>query len=175
MKTNTQFILTLMGILIATISLTAQTKPIHKTKMEALAKLSGTLAGSGWMTTPDRQRVEFSQKEEITFELNGSVLHIRGEGFSPEGKQIHNALGVMFYDSTKGKYYMDAFLETGQHTVAELALTETGLNWFFETEQGGLVKYVITIQDGVWTEKGYYSPDGIAQYPFIEFTLTKNK
>jgi hypothetical protein len=142
-------------------------------KMKALTILTGNWSGGGWMFTEDRKRVEFTQKEEIGFELNETILKISGHGFNLEGKQIHNALGIMFFDTKENKYYMDAFLATGQHTLAEIALTEKGLDWSFQTEQGGTVKYVITIEKDTWIEKGFYSPDGVSQYPFIEFTLAR--
>ena len=173
METIKKLLIMVAGIL-AISAFSQPPVPRNAEKLKALTMLTGSWSGGGWMTTPDRQRVEFTQGEEIAFELNGTVLNIRGKGFNSEGKEIHNALGIIFYDEKQDKYFMDAFLATGQHTLAQIELTELGMNWSFQTEQGATISYVIEIVDGTWTEKGFYSPDGTTKFPFIEFTLAEN-
>lgn len=175
MKTTLIIPTAMVGILLIASGVAQPTTEIHKTKMQALSALAGDWTGGGWMMTPQQQRVTFTQKEFIRYELNGSVLQVRGEGFDPEGKQVHNALGMMYYDVQKGGYFMHSFLENGQQSVADMELTDTGLNWWFKTEKGATIKYLITINGSKWVEKGLYSPDGAAWYPFMEFSLEKVK
>lgn len=167
-----QLFMTIAGI-VAITALAQQPTSVPE-KMKALAALEGNWSGGGWTMTQDRNRVTFTQKEEIKYELKGSVLQIRGKGFNEAGENVHDALGILYYDPKVNKYFMDAYLATGQHTLAEVEPTEKGMNWSFQTEQGATISYVIEIVDNIWTEKGYYSPDGVAKFPFIEFTLTKD-
>jgi hypothetical protein len=165
-------------IIIFTIGLAFQgmaQAPIEQAeKMQALQFMEGSWEGGGWiMDSQTRTRSNFTQKEEIKYDLNGVALVIRGTGYAEDGKQIHNALGVVSYDVIKGSYEMYALLETGNKTIAELKVLEPGkLEWGFEVP-GGTVRYLITVKDGVWTEKGDFSPDKVNWYPFIEFSLNK--
>lgn len=142
--------------------------------LKALSKMEGNWSGGGWTITPERKRVTFTQHEEIKYELNGTILQIRGKGFNEDGEIIHDALGIIYYEPERNKYLMDAFLASGQHTLAEIEITPSGMNWSFRTEQGATISYEIEIIDDTWTEKGYYSPDGVKKFPFIEFSLTRN-
>lgn len=174
MKNQTKTILLFAGIVLAGAALAQQpTGEINKEKMKALSYLAGKWEGSGSMTGPGGQKESFSQKESISYELGGTILHIRGEGFDDSGVQRHNALGILYYDEKAAGYRMTSFLENGQRTTAEVALTPDGFDWWFTIENGATIKYVITVKDGVWTEKGYYSPDGQAQYPYIDFQLKR--
>ena len=143
--------------------------------MKVFQSMQGNWTGGGWMMTPERKRVTFTQEENIRYELNSSILHIRGKGFNDEGENIPDALGIIYYDPLQDKYLMDAFLASGQHTLAEIEITATGMNWSFQTDQGATISYEIQIVDDVWTEKGFYSPDGKSKFPFIEFTLNRNE
>ncbi len=175
MKTNLLIPTAIVGLLMIGSGVAQSSGDTHKVKMNALEIMTGDWTGGGWMMTPQQQRVTFTQKETIRYELGGTVLHIRGEGFDPEGKQVHNALGIVYFDTAKDMYQMHSFLENGQQIIADMEVTDTGLNWWFKTEQGATIKYLITILDGKWTEKGMYSPGGDTWFPFMEFSLEKVK
>lgn len=163
MKTILFTLIMMPGIL-----LVAQTKD----QMQALAPMVGNWQGDGWYVDPSRNRYEFSQKEEVNFELENTTLLIKGKGVS-EGKVIHNAMAIVQYDSAASGYTLDAFLADGKRTKATLEVKSAGsFEWWFNIDQG-TIKYFIEIKDETWTEKGAYSPDGQNWYPFIAFTLTK--
>jgi len=146
----------------------------NKDKMIALSELEGDWSGGGWMITPSRERIEFSQKESINYELDGTILQIKGQGWNATGDRIHNAYAIMSYDMLLGQYVMNSFLEDGRQTKAEVEIMEDGqIKWWFNTPEGGTVKYLISINENIWHEKGRYSPDGANWFPFIEFELTK--
>ncbi|MCP4457396.1 MAG: hypothetical protein GY816_05125 [Cytophagales bacterium] len=174
MKKTTKSILTMLGMLMATLCLAQPEKNIGKEKIKELSFMLGEWSGGGWMINPDRTRSEFTQEEKIEMDLNGAILIIHGNGWDMEGKSIHNALGIISYDIKEDKYFMQAMLENGQQTKAELELiSENKIEWWFEVNNGS-IKYQLTFEGDAWTEKGEFSLDGSVWYPFIEFTLTKN-
>jgi hypothetical protein len=175
MKTHLLIPTAIVGLLMIGSGVAQSSGDMHKEKMKSLEIMIGDWSGGGWMMTPQQQRVTYTQKETIGFELNGTVLRIRGEGFDSEGKQVHNALGIVYFDPAKDMFQMHSFLANWQQIIADMELTETGLNWWFKTEQGATIKYLITIIDDKWTEKGMYSPGGDTWFPFMEFSLEKVK
>ncbi len=173
MNNKTKLAVTIIGILVATLALAQENEELCKEKIKKLDFMLGEWSGGGWMMNQDRTRSEFTQTEKIEMELNGAVLIVRGQGWDTDGKSIHNALGIISYDLVEAKYFMLAMLENGQQTKAELELvSENEIKWWFDVP-GGTVKYQLTIDGDTWREKGEFSPDGNAWYPFIEFTLSK--
>lgn len=166
-----------IGVILALFIVTgsfAQEDNICKQKMQALKAMEGEWRGGGWIITRDRQRLEFTQKEKIQYLLNGTVLQVHGQGWDVNGELVHNALGMMSYNSKTNEYGMYSYLEDGKQTNASLEIREDGqIKWSFETPDGGTVRYLITIDDDTWTEKGEYSPDGNNWFPIIEFTLKR--
>ena len=174
MKNKTKIFLTILGLLIATLSFAQSLEETCKNKMKELDLMVGSWQGGGWALDDNRARTEFTVDETIKYELNGTVLHVRGLGWDLNKKLTHNALAIISYDAAQEKYFMTSFLENGMQTKAELEIIEPGkINWWFNTGQGATIRYSITIQNGEWTEKGEYSPDGEIWYPIVEFTVKK--
>ncbi len=174
-------IVTIIGVLIGTLivgqGVAQSTEEVCKEKIQALRFMEGDWAGSGWVMTQEAGRVEFTQKEKITFALNGSLLQIAGQGWNPEGKMIHNAYAVISYDPIANEYAMHSFLENGRQTKAQFEPQGDGeIKWWFSPNPGQptIIEYTINISEDTWVEKGRYSPDGTQWFPFIEFTLTKD-
>jgi len=145
-----------------------------KSKLQKLSFMEGKWSGSGWAVNPDdRSRETFSQEETISYELQGTILHIRGKGHNEDGEAIHNALGIIYYDAKEDTYFMHSFLDTGQETKAHFEPTGDGYKWWFGDGNGGTIQYTATFEQGKWVEKGAYSRDGEQWYPFMEFQLTQ--
>lgn len=162
-----------LGLFILT-DTSAQTENVSKEKMKALSALTGEWSGGGWLITREQERKDFTQKEWIKYELDGTIIQIKGQGRNPEGDLIHNAYAIMSYDQKEGKYFMDSYLEDGRQTKANMEIMEDGrIKWWFETPDGGTVRYFISIDEDTWTEKGEYSRDGNNWFPIIQFTLNK--
>jgi len=175
MKNTIKLILVIAGISVASLCLAQSEENISKEKIKQLDFLLGEWSGGGWMMNQDRTRSDFTQTEKIEMELNGAVLVIHGQGWDTDSKPIHNALGIISYDTKEEKYSMLAMLENGQQTNAELELiSENQIKWWFAVP-GGTIKYQLTFEGDAWTEKGEFSPDGNTWYPFIEFTLIKKQ
>lgn len=171
-------IVLIIGVMVGTLivgSAFAQASAVGAaSRMQQLDFMKGRWSGSGWMMTQDRKRVEFTQKEEISFDLNGTVLRISGKGWNSAGESIHNAFAVVYFNLDTGEYGMHSFLEDGKQTLANVRLIEPGkLEWWFKPSENATIKYTLDITEDTWTEKGAYSPDGQNWFPFIEFTLKK--
>lgn len=142
-------------------------------KMESLNKMVGIWEGSGWYMDESRRRLDFTQREEISSELGGTAILIKGQGFA-EKRKVHDALGIVKYDKVADQYSMYSLLADGKSTQASMELLDNGdIVWGFKVP-GGTIQYVIQINEGMtWSEKGSFSPDGENWYPFIAFELTK--
>jgi len=165
----------LIFILIIGLAFQGTAQPqIHKEKMKSLDFMVGTWNGEGWrMNQRDGTHEEFTQIEKIKYELNGSVLLVRGKAHSKDNELVHNALGLISFDALEGIYKMYAILENGMKTEANLEIMEPGkLKWWFKTESG-TIKYTLAVNDGVLSEKGEFSPDLENWYPFLQFSLTE--
>ncbi|WP_424962236.1 hypothetical protein [Ekhidna sp.] len=141
-------------------------------EMRKLDPMVGNWKGEGWFMDRSGVRYEFTQQEEITMELDETALLIKGKGFS-EGKTIHNAMAVVTFDSVSSAYDFHSFLSDGRKTQANLKVVDEGVfQWGFDVPNGR-IKYYIKIDEGKWYEKGEFSSDGTAWFPFIEFNLSK--
>ena len=150
------------------------TGEVSKEKMKELAFMEGQWKGGGWNINQDRTRSEFSQSEDVAYELNGTVLLIKGKGVDQDGKLVHNALGVVSYNAAEGNYIMHAFLENGMRTEAQLEIIAPGkAKWWFEPGNGATIRYTFSVVDGTWTETGEYSPDKETWYPSLSFSVEK--
>lgn len=144
-----------------------------ESKMNSLQMMVGEWEGGGWYSDPSGKRSEFTQKEMISSELGGTAILIKGKGFIGE-RIIHDAIGVVRFDSLANKYAMFTLLADGKSTDATLEVVDdNNIEWWFEVPGRGTIKYFIEIKDGTWTEKGAFSPDKQNWYPFIQFTLKK--
>lgn len=164
----------LLALLILTEGFGQAENEMVKKKMMALEMMVGEWQGEGWMMSPSREKVDFTQKESIRYGLNGSILMINGQGWDKEDKMIHNAFANIYYDLEKGAYGVHSFLEDGKQTLADLSILEDGsVQWSFSPGGAAIIKYTMSFTDETWNEKGEYSPNGEMWFPFIEFTLKK--
>ena len=153
-------------------TMSAEAQSTASGKMEDLKPMVGTWEGDGWFMDETRKRTEFTQKEDVSLEIGGNALLIKGKGFNGDDI-VHDAMAIISFDSSVEKYDVFSVLADGKRTHAELRVLASGkFEWGFDV-QGGFVKYSISIENDLWVEKGAFSPDKENWYPFISFTLNR--
>lgn len=142
--------------------------PESQEAMKPLAFLEGKWKGTGWMMSRDQQKYEFEQTEEVSFQLSGTHLMIKGQGVS-DGKVIHHALAMISPTSEAGDFDFTSFLQSGQKGSFKSELIDGVLYWYPNDQ----VRYVIRLNDaGQWYEVGEYNM-GENWFQFFEMTLDK--
>jgi len=177
MKGILKIILIIPG-LISWFALSAQDfSEAAKAKVKVLEYLVGEWEGEGWVITPQGLKETSQVEESISFELDETVIKLRGVGMADkEGNQVkvHDALGVLYYDIFRQAYKMDSWIARGMHTSANVEIMEEGkLKWWFEAGPSTTIRYTITIEDGAWNEVGEMSQDGTNWRHFFEMNLTR--
>lgn len=143
--------------------------PVSKEKMEALSFLVGDWEGAGWIQ--DREgRHEFTSHEAIRFELNGTILMIRGKHME-SGVVTHDAMGILSYQPEEGQYQFASYLSDGRSGTYKAEVKDRVLIWYQERSQG-TVRFTIQItSDGQWVETGEFSRDLNEWHKFFEMVL----
>ncbi len=156
-----------------TILLAATTLKSQDNPMARLAVLEGNWQGTAKTEgRPGQASTTLIQYEKVEYDLNQSVLLIHGTGVT-KGDTVFQALGVISFDQTAKEYKFKSWLADGRQTDAWFHFTgENNMEWGFDVP-GGSIKYVINNDGKHWTEKGYFSPDGNASYPFFNMELEK--
>ena len=142
--------------------------------MSQLSVMNGVWVGEGTMMMPGGAKETSTVTETFTWKLDDTVLTVEGVG-KADGEVVHHAFGVFSYDPMKREYKMASHLATGMSTLANFEVVEPNreFRWWFDDGRGGTIRYKIEIVDGVWNEKGAYSPDGETWMPFFEMNLRK--
>lgn len=173
MKTVITLFISLMSI-----SCLAQKVEVTDTlnSLDQLSFMKGTWVGEGWIVI-DRVKKEFKQTETISPKVDNTVFMIDGIGYAKENENqiIHNAFGVISYNSKTASMTMISFSSTGGKMENSIKLVgNKKLEWSFKDENGGTVRFREDFsEDGFWTEKGDYSFDGNNWFPFFEMRLKK--
>lgn len=148
-----------------------------KVNMKKLAYFEGRWKGEAITTERNGTKTKINQEENIQFKLDGTVLLIEGIGRNPEsGKVVFNAMAVASYDEITQNYKFRSYLMNGNTTDAYFkVLADNKFEWGFDIPNGGKIKFDLVLDPAkkTWNEKGSYSPDGQAWYPYIELNLTK--
>ena len=153
-------------------------KPSETPSLEPYMFLVGEWKGEGWIMQ-GRERKEFTQTETIVPKVESSILVIDGIGYakgedSEEKRIIHNAFGVISYNRELETFTMLSYsaINGKMETPLEL-IEENKMQWSFQDERGGTIRFSEDYSDGVWKETGHYSPDGEKWFPFFEMTLKR--
>ncbi len=159
-------------------SLFAQMPDFTKDTKTAMAKFGimiGKWEGKSWTIGDNGLKKYSNVTETIQWKLNNSTILIEGLGKNEAGKEVHNALGVVFYDPMQKKYRIHSHLESGLSTFATFEVVEPNkkFEWWFEDGRGGTVKYKIVIDGNKWKEEGEYVKGGVTIMKFFEMNLTK--
>jgi hypothetical protein len=149
---------------------------VQKEEMNKFKFLIGNWKGEGWVFTPDGKRREFRQTEKIQTKLNGLAILIEGEGKDKASDEIaFRSLAVINYDQQSKGYRFVSQTQEGAYISAEAKAIEGGIEWGFQTPQGGHVRYTIQLNEkGEWFEIGEFSSDGQNWRKFFEMILQRN-
>ena len=98
---------------------------------------------------------------------------INGIGKRADGKVVHEALGVLSYDTKESRYRLRTWLRDGRTADTWLlVLSENTFQWGFDVPTGK-IRYNISLTENTWTEIGEFSSDNNQWYPFFRMDLTR--
>lgn len=144
-------------------------------EMKKLDPMLGNWSGTGWISmgpgTPER----FTVNESIEKKVDGLALVVNGLGKDSTGtKTVHNALGVISWDTEKNHYLFDTYLADGRSTRATATFENGKLVWGFPVEGQGHIRYTLDFSvNAKWKESGEFSRDGVQWFKFMEMNLNK--
>lgn len=151
---------------------------VNKDKMKAFAVWEGHWQGEGAMQMGPGEPKKSKVDEHLVYKLDGTVLHIEGLGKAVDGSEaiVHEALGVLSYNSATNQYRLNTYLRDGRSADAWInVLGENKFQWGFDVPGRGKIKYSIIIDPAkkTWNEIGEFSQDGTAWMKFFEMNLNK--
>lgn len=147
--------------------------------MKRLEFLSGQWTGGGWMMLGPGKKVTYTGTETVTSKLDGTVLVVEGlhrsvaEAGAPE-RVIHNAMGVISFDTETKKFKLQSYLANGRSATAEVEVPEKhSIVWRLAIPgMAGTSRYTIKIDEkGDWVEIGEFSMDGKTWRQFLEMRM----
>jgi hypothetical protein len=147
-------------------------------EMKKLNFLVGEWKGEGWTEFVPGQRRTAIATEKGQTKLGGTILVLEGMGKAKvPGKQeevvVHNAMGILSYDSNAKIYRVRSYLANGHWIDAEGKFTDKGFQWAFQV-QGMSMRYTVKLNEkGEWFEFGEMSQDGKTWRQFHEMTLQR--
>lgn len=147
--------------------------PEAREEMQAFAAMVGEWEGEAWSEMRPGAREVVTQRESVEWTAGGEALLVRGSG-SVDGRVVHEAVGMIFWDARAGRYTMWAYRAGSGATQQEVRLEGDARVWGFTTP-GGEIRFTQRIDaEGRWVETGERSADGGATWqPFLGMTLTK--
>jgi hypothetical protein len=143
-------------------------------RMAPFAWLLGEWRGSGWMTLPDGSRHRFESREIVTPRLSGNAILVEGRHHH-EGKPdqvVHDAMAMITWDSRTKAYRFRSALANGMGGDFPIEPSPNGFTWRLDTP-GGQIVYVVTHENGLWTERGTRTGADGKSIPFFEMTLRR--
>ena len=146
---------------------------VQKVAMEKLSWIEGTWQGLAW-TQMGPQRDTFQMTENISFELDRTIIEVEGIGSDISGELAHHAKAVISYNANTQKYQWHAWrIPGGIFSEHETQLSEKGFTWAMEVPQGG-IRYLVThTDDDGWFETGEFSSDGENWTKIFEMDLKR--
>jgi hypothetical protein len=170
MRTMMPFLLIVLALFFSHAN--GQTPGASKEQMKKLAAWTGRWTGTS--TSQMQGKTESGTVEEsIEWKVDGHALLINGLGKNKEGKIVHEALGVLSFDSKDNKYRLRTWLRDGRNADAWfLVLGENSFQWGFDVPTGK-IRYNIQLTQTTWVESGEYSSDGTQWFPFFQMQLAR--
>lgn len=151
----------------------------QQAEMKKLDFLVGSWQGDGWMMFGPNDRRTFTSGEVVESDLDGTILTVRGLHKSkiPGSDReitIHNAFGVISFDTTSQSYHFQHYQATGQEGNSVGRFINGAFQWSLKDPTGADIRFTISINDkGQWHEIGERSGNGGNWYQFFEMTLDK--
>ena len=137
----------------------------------ALDRLDGTWRGAARMAGPGGQ-MTFIQTERVGSLLGGSIKVIEGRGYNADGTTSFNAMAVISWDETAGRYAFHSWAN-GRSGDFPFEATADGFRWEVQAGPWAKVRYVAVVHDGRWHEVGHYIVEGQPPRQILEMTLTR--
>jgi len=140
--------------------------------MSRLENMIGKWEGTAVMTRGDT-RTEIKQTEDITTELAGDLIIVKGKGRDAKSDSVvFEAFGVIHYDQQAGMYKLSAYTNNGNYTLASAKFEDDKFIWWFDVPQGS-IRYTLSLSEKSWVEDGHFSSDQENWYTFIHMELSK--
>jgi hypothetical protein len=137
----------------------------------ALDRLDGRWRGEAVSFGPGGRTV-ITQTERVGSLLGGSIKVIEGRGYNPDGSTSFNAMAVISWDESAGRYGFHSWAN-GRTGNFQFEATEDGFRWEVPAGPNGRVEYVAVVADGTWHEVGHYIVEGQPPRRILEMTLTR--
>lgn len=161
------------GVLVST----ARAQPLARPD-SAFGWLAGTWSGRATVQARSGPMTLF-QTEDVRIVAGGHALVIHGLGHPiveglPGPTPVFDAAAFLY--RTPAGYRMRTMTHEGRGVEAVVTAQPDGLDWGFDTPDGGRVLYRIRrTSDGRWHETGTYTPrGGTAPIPTIELLLSRS-
>ena len=148
--------------------------PAHLAEMKKLDWLVGKWEGMATYQMGPDQKSTVTQVETIQSKLGGTLLVIEGLGKVGD-KVVHEAFGIVHWDTGTKGLKLSAHLADGRSVVADAKVTNGVLEWSFDTPQGSMRYVIERTEDGGWLEKGFRNRPGGTPVEFFEMKLVKVK
>ena len=151
---------------------TAQSAPVQNTLMQKLDIMKGTWVGEAKGIGRDGKPYVVRQTERVGSMLNGDVLVIEGRGYKTDGTLAFNALGTVSVDEKSAGYEIRAYAQ-GRSGTYRMEATTKGVIWEIPAGPQAIMRYTITIENGLWHEVGEYLAKDQPPRQMIEMKLKR--
>ncbi|HXU47709.1 MAG TPA: hypothetical protein VN727_01580 [Candidatus Binatia bacterium] len=175
-----RFKLALSGLALAlSFSLYAQQSPPNSidSQNQAMQKLSflvGHWSGPITVVRGPGQALHFTQTENVTYELGGLVLLIRGQSTSADGKAQFSALATIAYNDASRTYRFRAYND-GRYVDTELSVPDKGFSWGFTAGPAHIVNTMHLTDKGEWSEVTETTVGGNPPMRSVDMLLQKSQ
>ena len=160
----------------------AQSGPIvlsaeGKEALRPYRALLGTWEGPAKFTVAGGRVLDVRQFEAVREGAGGAALVVEGRGTmaTPQGeREVHNALGVIWWDAAARELRMRAWLADGRWVDATPTVEGSTLRWGHRDQTGTETRYTVTgLAEGVWREVGERRAPGGEWTRFTELELRR--
>jgi hypothetical protein len=145
----------------------------ERAALAPLARLVGTWEGPASAVIEGRME-QAMQHEQVDLGSAATVLVVRGTGRLKDGKVVHDATAIIWYDAAAGKLRMRAHRMEGIAIEPEIVLKGDTLVWGFDVT-GGRVRFTTAFTDSTWHEVGHFLREGAPPFQTMEMRLKKVK
>lgn len=141
--------------------------------MKEVAFIVGDWEGEGWMMINGKRETS-KISEKIHLKAGGSVLSLEGRGTGSDGREVHNAFGILYYDAPSKEYRMRSFLAGGTGGEHKATAKNGVIVWTMQNQR--TIRYTIKLDEqGRWHEIGEVDMGDGKWYQFLEMRLKKVK
>ena len=146
--------------------------------IDKLDFMIGEWEGNGWMMTRNgKENAKINEK--VQYKLEKGIMVVEGLGtktgsITNETKIVHNAFGIIFFDTKTNSLMIDAYKE-GESIQSKIEFIEEKIiQWKMNIPNQGKVKFTVDFStEKKWIEIGEFSRDGENWMKFLEMHLDK--